>query len=143
MKLACVKVVAVWLAALTASNADQVADAAAVKRESLRQSESRVKLPLNIAFRSMNVCAGSPIPKGWIKTDDSWNPTVCGQPTSIVPNVITITRYVDMPVGSILSVCADAPRPRGWAEIDRSWNPTRCGRPTSIVNNVKLIKKIA
>ena len=92
---------------------------------------------------TQDICANSPVPSGWIKTNDSWSPTSCGSPTEITYNVWTITQIADLPIDSQLSVCADAPVPNGWVVIDTSWDPTRCGRPTSIINNVKTIKRVS
>ena len=130
-------------ACLFASSVGIAANSPDVEKEARRQIASGMRLPLNVAFSSMNICADSRIPWGWIKTDDSWNPTVCGKPTSIGYNVVTITEYSRMPIGSTLSVCSDAPTPRGWVEISHGWMPTRCGHPTSIVNNTKIIQRIS
>jgi hypothetical protein len=126
-----------------AGNAADQPSAADIEKEARRQIDSGATLPLDVIFASMNICAGSPIPAGWIKVDDSWNPTACGNPTSIVYNVWTITQYSTMPVGSTLLVCANAPTPHGWVEINRSWNPDRCGHPSAIINNLKLIKRVS
>ena len=91
---------------------------------------------------AQDICAGSPVPFGWIKTNDSWDPTSCGNPSSITYNVWTITQYADLPLDSQLTVCADAPVPNGWVVINNSWYPTCCGHPTSMVNNVKTIKRV-
>ena len=92
---------------------------------------------------TQDICAGSPVPIGWIKTDDSWDPTTCGNPTAITYNVWKITQYADLGPDSELTICADAPVPNGWVVIDTSWDPTRCGQPSnSAINNVKKIKRL-
>jgi len=92
---------------------------------------------------TQDICAGTPVPPGWIKTNDSWSPTTCGNPTEITYNVWTITEYADLPAGSELTVCADAPVPTGWVVTNTSWDPTRCGHPSNITNNIKTIKRIS
>jgi hypothetical protein len=91
---------------------------------------------------TQEICAGSPVPDGWIKTNDSWNPTSCGNPSAITYNVWTITQYANLPIDSQLTVCADAPVPNGWVVINTAWDPTSCGHPTNMVNNVKTIKRV-
>ena len=91
----------------------------------------------------IDVCAGSPIPYGYIKTNDHWDPTKCGNPTGIVSNVWTLTLYLDKPVGSILDVCAGAPVPSGWVVVGTRWDPTSCGNPTDIVQNMQRIQRLS
>ena len=64
------------------------------------------------------------MPAGWIKTNDSWNPTSCGNPSEITYNVCTITQYANLPLDSQLTVCADAPGPNGWVVTNTAWDPT-------------------
>jgi hypothetical protein len=90
----------------------------------------------------VEICGDSPVPRGWVKVNDRWNPTKCGSPTSIVYNVWEVERYANKPVGAEMEVCADAPTPPGWAEINSTWSPTKCGHPTKIVDNVKRIKRL-
>lgn len=92
---------------------------------------------------AIDVCADSPIPRGYIKTNDHWDPTKCGSPSSIVPNVWTLTRYIDKPVGTTLDVCAGAPVPPGWVVTGTRWNPTACGQPSDIVDNVQQIQRVS
>jgi hypothetical protein len=92
---------------------------------------------------AIDVCADSPIPIGYIKTNDHWDPTKCGNPSSIVPNVWTLTRYIDKPVGTTLDVCAGAPVPPGWVVVGARWNPTACGQPSDIVDNVQQIQRVS
>jgi hypothetical protein len=112
--------------------------------EEIKSQQSRIgPLPMGVERRVMQVCAGSPVPSGWIKIDDDWSPTSCGSPTSITYNVWTIETYADKPPNAILEVCAGAPTPEGWIEEDRFWSPTRCGHPTSITRNIKRIRRAA
>ena len=87
-----------------------------------------------------NICAGL-IPAGWIAINDSWNPTACGNPTSIVYNIVTIERYDNKPKGSQMQACA-GPVPAGWAVVGTRWNPSVCGHPTAITQNVMTIRKM-
>ena len=110
-----------------------------VAEEAKRQQQTLSELPLGEERVVQRIGCTSPVPKGWIKINDHWSPTSCGNPTQIVYNVCTIEKYSDKPVGAEMDVCADAPTPEGWADIDTFWSPTRCGRPTSIVHNMKRI----
>jgi hypothetical protein len=92
---------------------------------------------------AIDVCADSPIPHGYIKTNDHWDPTKCGSPSSIVPNVWTLTRYIDKPVGTTMDVCAGATVPPGWVVVGAQWNPTACGQPSGIVDNVQQIQRVS
>jgi hypothetical protein len=106
------------------------------------QQEKLGDLPLEVERRVMQICANSPVPRGWIKVDDDWSPTSCGSPTSITYNVWTIENYAEKSINAVMEVCAGAPTPAGWVEEDRFWSPTRCGHPTSIVHNIKRIRKV-
>jgi hypothetical protein len=87
-----------------------------------------------------SVCAGQ-VPTGWIKINDSWNPTTCGNPTSISYNVWTIERYDNKPAGAQMRACFGSV-PNGWAMVGSTWDPTACGHPTSISNNVMTIRRL-
>ena len=87
------------------------------------------------------ICDTEPLPKGWAKTGDTWNPTKCRNTSGIEYNVWIIERYNDKPAGAEMEVCSVTPTPEGWAETSTRWNPTTCGHPSSIINNVKKIKK--
>lgn len=89
----------------------------------------------------IDICAGDPVPDGWIKVNDHWDPIRCGDPTSDVSNVWTIYRLSAVPTGGVLAVCADAATPSGWVVIGTAWDPLRCGRPTTNVDNVKTITR--
>ncbi len=118
-------------------------DEAAIKTEVERQREEMGPLPLEEIRESMDICCGSAVPGGWIKTNDHWNPTICGNPGRIVYNVCTISRYDNKPIGARMTVCASAPTPPGWVIVDKFWNPTKCGHPRYISNNMKVIKRVS
>jgi hypothetical protein len=98
--------------------------------------------PLGVERRVMQICANSPVPSGWIKIDDDWSPTSCGNPTSITYNLWTIEAYMDKSANAVMEVCSGAPTPAGWVEEDRFWSPTRCGHPQSITRNIKRIRRV-
>jgi hypothetical protein len=99
-----------------------------------------VPLSLGTIQQTQNVCSGS-VPTGWIKINDAWNPTVCGNPTNITYNVWTIEQFIDQPVGAILHACR-GPVPPGWSIVGTGWNPTVCGHPTTNQPNVMAIKRL-
>jgi hypothetical protein len=111
-------------------------------RESLepRAAPQSAPLPLETIQRTQNVCAGS-VPPGWIKINDTWNPTVCGKPASIVNNVWTLQQLTDQPVGTVIYACSGAP-PAGWAVVGQMWNPTVCGHPSVQQPNIMAIKRL-
>jgi len=115
---------------------------AEIKNEAQRQQKAAAPSMLNQRFTSMNVCAGGPVPGGWIVTNDMWNPTTCGNPTMLTYNVWIITQYSSLPIGATLSVCSYSPTPAGWVVIGSNWNPTSCGHPSSITNNVTVIRRV-
>ncbi len=95
------------------------------------------------AVNSQVVCKGA-APSGWAVTNDAWNPTRCGGPTSITYNVWTIVRLDSIPVGGTLSICQGyVPLPSNWVTVGTSWVPTRCGQPTQSINNVATIKRVS
>lgn len=87
------------------------------------------------------VCAWN-LPAGFVKTNDYWDSTRCGNPTAIVYNMWTIESYWDKPLGWQMPVCAGQV-PFGWTLIATTWDPTRCGHPTAIVSNMWLIRRLA
>jgi hypothetical protein len=97
-------------------------------------------LSLETILQTENVCAGS-MPPGWVKINDAWNPTVCGNPTRIAYNVWTIQRFTDQPMGAVIHACKGAV-PSGWAMVGILWNPTVCGHPTGNQPNVMAIKRL-
>jgi hypothetical protein len=94
---------------------------------------------LGATLQTQNVCAGS-VPPGWIKINDAWNPTVCGNPTRIAYNVWSIQQHTDQPIGAVIHACKGAV-PSGWAIVGTLWNPTVCGHPTTNQPNVMAIKR--
>lgn len=92
--------------------------------------------------RSVKICAGDPVPASYIWVDDRWDPSQCGNPSSITYNVWTVEKYGDKPVGSTMSACDAAPTPTGWVKISDKWDPQRCGHPSSNIKNVKTIKRL-
>jgi hypothetical protein len=97
-------------------------------------------LSLETILQTQNVCAGS-VPPGWIKINDAWNPTVCGNPARIAYNVWTIQRFDDQPMGAVIHACKVAV-PSGWAIVGTLWNPTVCGHPATNQLNVMAIKRL-
>lgn len=97
-------------------------------------------LALGTILQTQQVCAGS-LPPGWIKINDAWNPTVCGNPASVDYNVWTIQRFSDQPKGAIIYACSAAV-PSGWAMVGTAWNPTVCGHPNGKQSNVMAIKRL-
>lgn len=101
---------------------------------------TQAPLSLGSILQTQNVCAGS-LPPGWIKINDAWNPTVCGNPARITYNVWTIQQFTDQPKGAIIHACSAAV-PSGWAIVGTTWNPTVCGHPNSKQSNVMAIKRL-
>jgi hypothetical protein len=99
-----------------------------------------VPLPLETILQTQNICAGS-VPPGWIKINDAWNPTVCGNPARIAYNVWTIQRFDDQPVGAVIHACKGSV-PSAWVIVGTLWNPTVCGHPAANQPNVMAIKRL-
>lgn len=97
-------------------------------------------LSLETILQTQNICAGS-VPPGWIKINDAWNPTVCGNPARIAYNVWSIQRFDDQPIGAIIHACK-GPVPSAWAIAGTLWNPTVCGHPATNQLNVMAIKRL-
>lgn len=91
---------------------------------------------------TISICADTSIPTGYIKVNDEWSSSRCGNPTSVSYNVWTLVKYVDMSPGMTLEVCADALTPSGWAIVNSQWNPTRCGYPKTNTTNIKTIQRV-
>jgi len=127
----------------TMMSQEPFASEAEVETEARRQQEELGAYPIELATprAQMQICCSSPVPSGWIKTNDSWDPTSCGNPSSIYYNICTIVEYSNLPVGSVLQVCSDAPTPANWVEVGNRWDPTSCGHPSSIYNNIKTIRR--
>jgi hypothetical protein len=101
---------------------------------------TQAPLSLGAILTTQNVCAGS-VPPGWIRINDAWNPTVCGNPATISYNVWTIQQLNDQPVGAIIHACKGTV-PLGWSIVATTWNPTVCGHPTNNQPNVMAIKRL-
>jgi hypothetical protein len=65
----------------------------AIEMEAANQRTKLVQLPLESVREVMDICSSSPVPDGWIRVNDHWDPTRCGSPSSLVYNVCTIERY--------------------------------------------------
>jgi hypothetical protein len=97
-------------------------------------------LPLGAIVRTQNVCAGA-VTSGWIKINDAWNPTVCGNPATMTYNVWTLQQLSDQPLGAIIHACKGIV-PSGWTVVGAAWNPTVCGHPITTQSNVMVIKRL-
>jgi hypothetical protein len=97
-------------------------------------------LRLSEIAQTESVCTGQ-VPSGWIKVDDAWNPTSCGNPTSRTYNVWMIAQYSEKPIGSVMLAC-NGPAPSGWVIVGTAWNPTTCGHPIANQQNVMTIKRL-
>jgi hypothetical protein len=97
-------------------------------------------LPLGTILQIQTICAGS-APPGWIKINDVWNPTVCGNPSRITYNVWTIQQFADQPPDAVIQACKGSV-PAGWAVVGTGWNPTMCGHPATNQPNVMAIKRL-
>jgi hypothetical protein len=101
---------------------------------------SLAPLSLGAISRTQYVCAGS-VPPDWIKTNDAWNPTVCGNPTTINYNVWTIQQLSNEPLGAVIHACKGSV-PSGWSSVGTGWNPTVCGHPATKQANVMAIRRL-
>jgi hypothetical protein len=86
------------------------------------------------------VCAAQ-VPSGWIKVDDAWNPTTCGNPTTKTYNVWIIREYEGEPIGAVMTVC-NGRAPAGWVVLTTRWNPTACSHPITDQKNVMVIQRL-
>lgn len=96
-------------------------------------------LPLKVIVGTQNICAGS-TPPGWVKINEAWNPTVCGQPAAVTFNVWTLQHIAEQPIGAIVYACT-GPTPPDWKVLERVWNPTVCGQPADQQANVMVIQR--
>jgi len=90
------------------------------------------------------ICANTPIPTGWIKTDDFNSPLICGMPFNPFDlNVWIIQRYDNKHRNDLMIVC-NPPRPgvpAGWAIDSIFTSPLSCGHPFNAgANNMATIK---
>lgn len=104
-------------------------------------ADTRGHVP-DMPFETRDVCAGSAIPPGWIRTND-WRAKGCDAPARAkANNWMTITELDDVRVGRSLTACAGEV-PAGWEETATYWDKGRCGNPPrSSDKNVMLIKKV-
>ena len=93
------------------------------------------------------ICAGTPIPVGWVLVTDEHNPFLCGNPINPqVYNVLVIQRFSTMTRGAQMTVCnpvqSGAPGgvPAGWGVRTTLWDPFSCGHPIAIVQNRAIIE---
>ena len=118
-----------------------------IKSSSAKVSMALILLVLAVGCRgggpseTTTACCSSATPPGYLKTDDRWDPTSCGNPSTTIYNVCTYQRYDDKPKGAVMNVCAGQQLPQGWVRENTSWVPTSCGHPTVMMNNVETIRK--
>jgi hypothetical protein len=98
-------------------------------------------LTVNVIVSTQYICAGSALPSEWIKVNDAWNPTVCGNPATMTYNLWTIQLIANLPVDHVMQACK-APVPKGWSIVGTGWNPTVCGHPAGNQPNVMAIKRL-
>lgn len=122
------------------ASGDRPATTEQIKTEALSQQQMGATEQLGTVREVQNVCAGS-VPSGWIKINDHWSPTTCGNPTRIIYNVWTIERYDTKPKGATMNAC-NGIVPNGWSKIGGNWSPASCGHPTRITKNVMTIKRL-
>lgn len=129
-------------AALLVSAGDAAALRPASPPQQAPSSEAPTPVPLILGaiMHTQNVCTGS-VPAGWIKTNDAWNPTVCGNPARIVYNVWSVQQLSDQPVGAVIYACKGT-IPAGWTIVGAAWNPTLCGHPGTNQLNVMAIRRL-
>ena len=145
----------IWSSVFTALLVAQQESPAAKKKaptatEIRKEAERQVVMMKTVHFAAVKeyatqtVCAGQPLPAGWVVTGDRWNPTTCGNPSSIVYNVWFITQVSNLPVNSTIDMCAYSPGgpPQNWVVVGGRWNPTACSNPPNIVNNITTIRRI-
>ncbi len=97
-------------------------------------------LPLAEIADTESVCAGQ-LPSGWIKVNDAWNPTSCGNPARLSYNIWMIARYSEKPIGFVMVAC-NGTAPPGWVIVGTAWNPTACGHPSVNQRNMMTIKRV-
>jgi hypothetical protein len=91
-----------------------------------------------------SVCCSEDVPAGWIKVDDTWSPTSCGNPTSETFNRCVLQQYTVVGRGGTLDVCASAPVPPDWEEVGSHRDGRKCGHPGPQfpAHNVKTIRRL-
>lgn len=124
------------------SAADKAPATKAQIDSAIKTENGKPARPLSSSSSSMEMCSGSPMPAGWLRTGGRWDPTSCGKPSYIIENVWTITKYAGMKVGATLDICSGQPTPTGWVIQDGHWDPTSCGRPSYIIDNRVIIRRV-
>ncbi|MBK8701232.1 MAG: hypothetical protein IPN29_17510 [Saprospiraceae bacterium] len=121
-----------------------VPSAEMIAKEVKKQQDSLQAFTMNVTFETQDICANSSLPSGWIVTGGRWCPSCCGYSGGgIYNNVLTITRYNNLPVGTVMEVCAGQSTPPGWVVVGGRWCPTCCGYTSGgIYNNVIQIRRL-
>jgi len=112
----------------------------AIQAQASRVTASDRSLRLAEIAATETVCAAQ-VPSGWIKVDDAWNPTTCGNPTTKTYNVWIIREYAGEPIGAVMTVC-NGRAPEGWVVVTTRWNPTACSHPITNQQNVMVIQRL-
>jgi hypothetical protein len=87
------------------------------------------------------ICAGTPVPAGWVKVNDFNSFLTCGNP--IAPNIYNvwvIERYDNRFRGDRMVICSTGQPPAGWGVINTFWDPLSCGHPAAIIQNMMIIE---
>jgi hypothetical protein len=95
-----------------------------------------VQSPAQIAGRQA-LCPGAPIPQGWIKVDQRWDPEACPGGDFWV-----IETFTNKAPGSAMVVCADQPTPGGWETLGIATSTGQCGGTGAGGDNVKSIRRL-
>jgi hypothetical protein len=96
-----------------------------------------------------SVCLGQTWGPGWFKTNDHYDPHSCGNPSSVFYNVVDLTSWYDVPLGSSMSICTSQqggpPFPSAeWTIVSQSIDATRCGHPlVSTTGNIMTVQRVA
>lgn len=82
------------------------------------------------ALETKEIC-GDPIPQGWVLTNRYHDLGKCNTPyppTPLQANVSVITRWDNLPVGTVLDTCNQSP-PSGWSAEPSRYDGSICGCP--------------
>lgn len=95
----------------------------------------------------LTLCSNAAAPEGYFKVNDRWDPTSCGDPTSLlVKNISIYQRYDNKEIGSRMSICINQqgrPLPAEWSQIDTGFNGSSCGSPRpGLSDNVQTVQRI-
>ena len=91
--------------------------------------------------RAEEVCKDSPVPDGYLVTDDRHDDSKCGPNYTSIRNVWVLARYDEKRTGTVIDVCSFNLTPKGWVEIDHRHDTSACS-PGVQGTNVKTIKKL-